>query len=130
MTGKGDRALFGDDPRFAVVIPTRGRATLLNKVLNALAEQTFPVSDFEVIVVMDGPDAATEKMIQENSFPFSLRALAQPRQGTAAARSLGVRSASAPLLIFIDDDIVTTPGFSRLTTKLTRKRNMRWCWVP
>jgi GT2 family glycosyltransferase len=111
MSGRAAVASLGSSPRLAVIIPTRGRPRLLNKVLNALAVQTFPVSAFEVIVVMDGPDAATEQMIQENSFPFSLRALTQPRQGTAAARSLGVCSASAPLLIFIDDDIVTTPGF-------------------
>ena len=58
--------------RISVIIPTRGRAGLLRRVLDALAEQTFPAERFQVIVVMDGPDAATEKMLQESSFPFNL----------------------------------------------------------
>ena len=105
MTGQDDY------PLLSVIIPTRGRAKLLEKVLKALALQTLPAAEFEVVVVMDGFDPATEQMIQENSFPFNLRALTQPRQGTAAARSLGVRSAKASILVFIDDDIVTAPGF-------------------
>ena len=105
MTSHADGSLI------SVIIPTRGRAKLLAKVLEALAAQTLSASQFEVIVVMDGPDAATEQMLRGRSFPYSLSWLSQPHKGTAAARGLGVGAARAPVLVFIDDDIIATPEF-------------------
>jgi glycosyltransferase involved in cell wall biosynthesis len=84
---------------------------MLSKVLAALAVQTFPANQFEVIVVMDGSDGATELMLRKSSFPFRLCWFTQPHQGAPAARNLGVASAGADVLVFIDDDIVATPGF-------------------
>jgi glycosyltransferase involved in cell wall biosynthesis len=98
-------------PLLSVVIPTHKRANMLAKALSALAEQTFPTNQSEVIVVMDGPDPATELMLRKSSFPFSLRWFTQPHKGTPAARQLGVASARASVLVFIDDDIVVTHGF-------------------
>lgn len=95
----------------SVVIPTHKRANMLAKVLKALAMQTFPANQFEVIVVMDGPDEATERMLRKSSFPFRLRWFTQPPQGAPTARNRGVASAESDVLVFIDDDIVATPGF-------------------
>ena len=39
-------------------------------------------------------------------FPYALRVLIQPNQGPAAARNCGVREARAPLIVFLDDDVV------------------------
>jgi glycosyltransferase involved in cell wall biosynthesis len=98
-------------PLLSVIVPTHQRANTLAKVLRALAAQTVPPNQFEVIVVMDGPDEATEQMLRKSSFPFSLRWFTQPHKGAPAARNLGVASAKADVLVFIDDDIVATPGF-------------------
>ncbi|MGO8787121.1 MAG: glycosyltransferase family 2 protein [Terriglobia bacterium] len=98
-------------PLLSVVVPTHQRADMLAKVLSALAVQTFPAHQFEVVVVMDGPDQATELMLRKSSYPFSLRWFTQPPKGAPAARSRGVASARADLLVFIDDDIVVTPRF-------------------
>ncbi len=98
-------------PLLSVVVPTHKRANMLAKVLSALAVQTFPAKQFEVIIVMDGPDEATELVLRKSSYPFSLRWFMQQPKGAPAARSLGVASARATVLVFIDDDIVVTPGF-------------------
>ena len=74
-------------PAVSVVVPTCGRPQLLARCLAALEKQTLPRRDFEVIVVDDGA----------------------ARAGPAAARNLGWRQASAPLIAFTDDDTEPEP---------------------
>lgn len=99
------------NPLLSVVIPTHNRAKILAKVLEALAKQSFPASQFEVIVVMDGPEDATEKMLRGCCVPYRLRWFAPPHLGAPRCRNTGLREAKAPVCVFIDDDIVSTPGF-------------------
>jgi len=98
-------------PLLSVVIPTYKRTRILSKVLKALASQTFPADKFEVIVVMDGPDEDTEQMLKKCSVPYHLRWFAPPHLGAPRCRNTGLKEAKAPVCVFIDDDIVATPGF-------------------
>jgi GT2 family glycosyltransferase len=92
-------------PRVSVVIPTHGRPALLARCLEAVAAQTLPRSYYEVIVVSDGPDAATRAAVRGGS--FAVRHLELPcRSGPAAARNAGWRAAQAPIIAFTDDDTV------------------------
>lgn len=93
------------NPRVSVVIPTYRRAELLRRCLGALAAQTLPPADYEVIVVSDGPDVGLRAALRSAS--CSLRYLELPqRRGPAAARNFGWRAASAPVVAFTDDDTV------------------------
>ena len=89
--------------KISVVIPTFRRAELLQKCLHRLQCQTFNQSEFEVIVVSDGEDLKTQKII-ENQFPWVLYARLEQKKGPAAARNLGWKLASSPLIAFTDDD--------------------------
>lgn len=100
-----------DSPLLTVVIPTYKRTQMLAKVLGGLAAQTFPAENFEVIVVMDGPDDATEAMLRNCAAPFHLRWFSPPHLGAPRCRNTGLRESRAPVCVFIDDDIVATPGF-------------------
>lgn len=73
----------------SVIIPTHRRPQSLAKVLRALAQQTFSARDFEVVVVIDGPDPETERILEGSSFPFDLRWFTQPARGAPAARNWG-----------------------------------------
>src|SRR4051794_22875901 len=42
------------DPRVSVVVPTFNRRESLRRLLDALAAQSYPATDFEVVVVDDG----------------------------------------------------------------------------
>jgi glycosyltransferase involved in cell wall biosynthesis len=97
-------------PRVSVVVPTHGRPALLVRCLAALATQTLARSDYEVIVVSDGPDARTGAVLDGS--PCPLRHLVLPRQsGPAAARNAGWRAASSEIVAFTDDDTVPDPGW-------------------
>jgi GT2 family glycosyltransferase len=71
-------------PRVSVVVPTCGRAELLERCVAALENQSLPRGEYEIIVVDDS-------------------AL---RSGPAAARNRGWRKARAPVIAFTDDDTV------------------------
>jgi GT2 family glycosyltransferase len=95
-----------------VVLPTHGRRASLLMVLRTLARQHVPAGTFEGVVIcdgdVDGSAVACEQLAPR--LPYALRVISQPNQGPAAARNRGVREARAPLIIFIDDDVVPGEG--------------------
>ena len=91
----------------SVVIPTYNRLELLRNCLNSLQHQTLPKQDFEVIVVSDGPDVASQNLLKQFgvSNDLKLRFFATSRKGgPASARNLGWLQARAKLVAFTDDD--------------------------
>jgi glycosyltransferase involved in cell wall biosynthesis len=85
-----------------VVIPTHFRPSLVSRAIESVLKQTY--SNFEIVVVSDGPDADTAAIV--NSFSSSKVAyLETPRQGGAcAARNLGIREAKGQWIALLDDD--------------------------
>ncbi len=96
----------------SVVLPTHGRRASLLRVLRALGRQDAPAGTFEVVVVcdgdVDGSTAACRALAPES--PYALRVIEQPNAGPAAARNRGVAEAQAPLIVFLDDDVVPDAG--------------------
>jgi peptidoglycan/xylan/chitin deacetylase (PgdA/CDA1 family)/GT2 family glycosyltransferase len=95
--------------QISVVIPTYNGASRLGPCLQALAAQTQPSSDFEVILVVDGSTDGTNKVIAESSLPYRLRVLWQENKGQAVALNLGAEHAFGRYLLFLDDDILADP---------------------
>lgn len=97
-------------PVVSLVIPTHNRRESLRMVLEALAHQTTPPEAFEVLIICDGCIDGTAEMCRAIVTRYRLRILEQnPNQGPAAARNRGVGEAAAPLILFIDDDVVPEP---------------------
>jgi GT2 family glycosyltransferase len=98
----------------SVVIPTYQRRESLGVVLAALAAQEKLDASFEVIVSVDGGTDGTAAMVAAaqaaGGMPYRLRLVAGGNAGPAAARNRGAAQAEAPLLLFLDDDIVASPG--------------------
>lgn len=97
--------MSGSPPTVSVVIPTRQRLRSLLAVLEALERQDHPAELLETVVVADG-DPATAAALRGRP---GLRVLEQAHGGPAAARNLGIRSAGAEVILFIDDDVVPSP---------------------
>jgi GT2 family glycosyltransferase len=97
-------------PRVSVVVATLNRPELLGRCLGALFNQTLPLSAYEVIVVDDGPHAATMAVVEEwgrRCPSFSLQYLTSlGTHGPAAARNVGWRRALGELIAFTDDDCI------------------------
>lgn len=95
-------------PSVSVVVPTCRRPDLLRQCLGALSYQTLAPTEYEVLVVDDGPDEATRRLVEgwsERPHAPAVRYVgAGPQRGPAAARNLGWRRALAPIVAFTDDD--------------------------
>jgi glycosyltransferase involved in cell wall biosynthesis len=101
-------------PRVSVVVATRDRAGSLRRLLDSLQAQTLESGAFEVVAVDDGSTDGTAELLgaeaERSALPLTVL-----RRGAAggpsAARNDGWRAAQAPLVAFIDDDCVATPGW-------------------
>lgn len=99
-------------PLVSVVVPTRDRAVRLGRLLEALRTQTIDPATFEVVVCDDAstdPDVARTLDAVAAEGVLTLRTLRHERPaGPAVARNRAWRTATAPLVAFVDDDCV--PG--------------------
>jgi glycosyltransferase involved in cell wall biosynthesis len=89
-------------PLVSAVIPTHGRPLLVERARRSALDQTL--REIEVIVVIDGPDAATFQRLARIS-DDRVRVLSLDQNvGGSEARNLGVRHARARWVAFLDDD--------------------------
>src|SRR5436305_11185236 len=92
-----------------IVIATYNRAELLQGCLDALARQTEPAANFEVIVVVDGSTDDTSEVLASYTGLKNFSVHVQSNQGVGAARNKGAEISSARVLLFLDDDMVAGP---------------------
>ncbi len=86
----------------SVVIPTRNRPEALVRAIRSVLDQTF--SDFEIIVVVDGPDPMTIQALSEVGDDRLHWVAVAESVGGAEARNVGVQHASGHWVALLDDD--------------------------
>ena len=101
----------------SVVIPTYNRALVLARCLEALAAQDPPAD--EVVVVDDGSSDGTPDVLREHAWVHAIR---QANGGRAAAKNTGVEAARGDVVLFLDDDVIATPGLVHLHAEHHRNR--------
>ena len=94
--------------RVSVIVPTHQRRASLDRALRALRTQSLPPDEYEVIVAIDGSTDGTRELVETME---RVRWVWQPRGGRASACNAGMRIASAPIVVLLDDDMEATPGF-------------------
>jgi GT2 family glycosyltransferase len=92
----------------SVVVPTFGRPASLHRALSSLAAQTADHRSFETVVVVDGPDRDSSRLLElwesERRLP-NLSHHVIDRCGAAGARNFGCDRARSPVVLFLDDDM-------------------------
>jgi len=91
--------------RCSVIIPAYNAGKTISACLGALADQSLPAHDYEVIVVDDGSEDGTGALARQ----YPVRYFHQANRGPAAARNHGSREASGPVILFTDADCVPSP---------------------
>jgi glycosyltransferase involved in cell wall biosynthesis len=91
-----------DAPLVSAIIPTRDRPELLACAIRSAFRQTW--QHLEVIVVVDGPDAATGGYLEALHDPRLRIIFLSERCGGSDARNAGVHAACGEWIAFLDDD--------------------------
>jgi mycofactocin glycosyltransferase len=104
------------DQAYSVVIPARNAAATIGDVLAALAAQS--PAPAEVVVVDDGSSDATAAIARE----AGARVVATGGGRLAGgARNAGWDVATSPLLVFLDSDVVPSPGWGEGAARAARE---------
>lgn len=105
------------NPKVSVVIPTHFRLDLVETILNHLNQQTYPIDQFEVIIVSTGDDGTSE-WVEKNKqkYLFSLSHFHVPEDETegkdvSAKRTYGATQAKGEWLAFLDNDMQPEPDW-------------------
>jgi glycosyltransferase involved in cell wall biosynthesis len=98
-------------PFISVIVPTRNRAALLERLLASLERVRYP--GWEVIVVDDGSTDQTAEVARRWRERIPLRYEYQPWGKMGAARNRGLEQARGPIVAFTDDDCEVDPDWLR-----------------
>ncbi len=93
--------------RITVVITTYNRSYLLDRAIRSALDQHWP--SLEVLVVDDASTDSTRDLMR-SSFPEVHYVRQDTNRGPSAARNRGLREASQPWVMFLDDDDTLLPG--------------------
>lgn len=96
----------------SLIIITRNRARLLERALQSLQGQTYPVE--EIIVVDNGPSDATAEVARAFASSLPIRYVSESRPGYGVARNRGVKEAQGRIVLFLDDDCRPQPPWAQI----------------
>jgi GT2 family glycosyltransferase len=103
---------LAQEPFVTVVIPTRGRSPLLARCVASLLGGEHRSLELLVVDNGDGPDV--RRLVAERAASDRrIRYLREPRSGAAWARNRGLAAARAPIVAFVDDDVVVDARWLR-----------------
>ena len=100
--------------KISVVICTYNREKYIRKALDALAVQTMPVSNFEIIIINNNSTDRSAEEIQSfiDQHPELHTVFCnEDAQGLSYARNRGVKESKGKLITFLDDDAIAPPDF-------------------
>ncbi|HEY7834152.1 MAG TPA: glycosyltransferase [Ktedonobacterales bacterium] len=100
------------DLAISIVMPTHNRGGQLARVLDGYAREAKTAPPFEILICDDASTDDTPDRVQAYAATvhFPVRYLRQEKKGPAAARNIGARAATAPVILFTDDDCIPEPG--------------------
>ena len=117
---------MSDGPLLSVVVASHERPRRLGVLLDALAAQTAPADQWEVVVVHDSSGTATDAVLRDHPLAAAgrLRALRFPAGTGSAARmrNAGWRAAAARSIAFTDDDCRPDEAWLAVALRAARAR--------
>lgn len=94
--------------RVSVVICTYNRERFLTGTLESVVSQTFPATDFELVLVDNASTDRTAEICATfaSAHPtLDMRYVMEGSQGLSFARNRGIAESKGELIVFIDDDV-------------------------
>jgi glycosyltransferase involved in cell wall biosynthesis len=117
---RGLRAVHHQKAVITIVIPTARPFSAIHRCIAALEDQTVRPGSFEVIVVDDRAEQRHDDPPTLPRTSFSLEIVSNSGSGASAARNSGARRARTSTVLFLDDDVIVSPGL--IERHMTRHR--------
>lgn len=105
---------FIKNMKISVIVPTYKPQSYLWECINSLACQTFPMKDFEVILVLNGCDKPYIDDIEgylTQCPQLNINFIHIEEKGVSNARNFAIEIAKGDYLTFIDDDDYVSPSY-------------------
>lgn len=93
--------------KFSVIFCTYNREKYIYNAMKSIAEQVFPYTDYEIVLINNNSTDNTEsicKQFQKDYPEVEFRYLVETNQGLSYARNRGVEESRGDILVFVDDD--------------------------
>ena len=90
------------NPLVSAVIPTHNRPQLVCRAVRSALNQTYV--NLEVIVIIDGPEPETRRMLEDLQEPRMRVIELQKNMGISEVRNIGAREARGEWISFLSDD--------------------------
>ncbi len=110
-----------------VICAHNPRSTYLERTLAALAAQTLPRTEWELLLV---DNASRESLAGRFDLTWHPQAqhIVEPQLGLTRARLRGLAQSRGQLLIFVDDDNVLAPDYLAIAAHMSAEKNWLGAW--
>ena len=110
--------------KFSIVVAAYNVAEYLEECVDSLANQNFPNSEYEVVIVDDGStDGQTGNLCDQLTSKYEVvRTIHQENGGLSSARNTGIKESQGDYLLFVDgDDFWSNKNFlEKLSSNIER----------
>lgn len=97
-----------------VIICTYNRAKYIGPLLESLAVNTLPKSEYEILLVDNNCKDNTRDICEHFAAAhpdITFRYVVEREQGLSAARNCGIREAKGDTIVYVDDDALVDPNY-------------------
>lgn len=106
-------------PRISLLLPTRERPQLVERLFNSIVEHTKNLSNIEVILYVDEDDLTSHQL---HSNAFAAKCIVGPCLSMGAYNTACYQEAAGDILILVNDDIVIrTPFWDDLVQEMDER---------
>ena len=93
------------DLKFSIIIPVYNRPTELDELLDSISRQEYR-DDFEIIVVEDGSDISSEKIVKNYQDQLKINYFFKENSGPGLSRNFGMEKSTGNYFIILDSDCI------------------------
>ena len=107
--------------KFSIIVPVYNRPKEIYELLKSLTKQDFK-DDFEVIIVEDGSENSSEKIVENYKSSLNICYFYKKNTGAGASRNFGMQRAMGNYFIILDSDVILPPKYlSEVKKRLKEK---------
>jgi glycosyltransferase involved in cell wall biosynthesis len=115
-------------PELTVIICAHNpNRVALERVLKALQAQTFPLEQWELLLVDNASAPPLASAIDLSWHPHA-RHLQEEQLGLTPARLRGIEASQAEVLVFVDDDNVLADDYLEVTNRIAQEWSILGAW--